>query len=67
MPTTLNVSNIHCGACARRVTAAIEKAEPAAQPKVDVASGKVTLAAVADMAAILAALAKAGYPASVSP
>jgi copper chaperone len=67
MPMTLNVSNIHCEACARRVTAAIETAEPAAHPKVDVGSGKVTLDTASDMAAILAALAEAGYPASVSP
>lgn len=66
MSTILSVSNIHCGACASRVTKAIQKVEPAAVPQVDVATGRVTLDKVGDIAAILAALDKAGYPASVA-
>lgn len=67
MATTLTVSNMHCEACARRVATAIEKAEPGAEPKVDVASGKVTLPSVSDVASILASLDKAGYPAQLAP
>jgi copper chaperone len=66
MSTILSVSNIHCGACASRVTKAIQKVEPAAVPQVDVATGRVTLDKAGDIAAILAALDKAGYPASVA-
>ncbi len=66
MSTILSVSNIHCGACASRVTKAIQKVEPAAVPQVDVATGRVTLDKAGDIAAILAALDKAGYPASIA-
>lgn len=66
MSTILSVSNIHCGACASRVTKAIQKVEPAAVPQVDVATGRVTLDKAGDIAAIFAALDKAGYPASLA-
>lgn len=66
MSTILSVSNIHCGACASRVTKAIQKVEPSAVPQVDVATGRVTLDKAGDIAAILAALDKAGYPASLA-
>lgn len=66
MSTILSVSNIHCGACASRVTKAIQKVEPSAVPQVDVATGRVTLDKAGDIAAILAALDKAGYPASIA-
>jgi copper chaperone len=65
MPTTLNVSNMHCEACARRVGNAIRKTEPAAQPRVDLAAGKVFVDSDIDVAAVVAALGQAGYPASV--
>lgn len=67
MLTTLTVGNIHCEACARRVTLAIQKAEPTSQPKIDVATGTVTLDTPRDIAAIMAALDKAGYPARPTP
>ena len=66
MSTILSVSNIHCGACASRVTKAIQKVEPSAVPQVDVATGRVTLDKAGDIGAILAALDKAGYPASLA-
>ncbi|MCU0883931.1 MAG: heavy-metal-associated domain-containing protein [Beijerinckiaceae bacterium] len=66
MSTILSVSNIHCGACAARVTKAIQKVEPAAVPVVDVATGRVTIDTAADIASIIAALDKAGYPASLA-
>jgi copper chaperone len=63
MSTILNVSNIHCEACAKRVAGAIMRTEPDARAQVDVASGIVTVENAVDVAAILAALDKAGYPA----
>lgn len=66
MSTILSVSNIHCGACAARVTRAIQKVEPSAAPEVDIATGRVTIDKAGDIAAILAALDKAGYPASIA-
>lgn len=65
MPTILDVRNIHCGACAQRVTNAIRQADPRAVPTVDPSSGTVTMEPPADLAAVLAALDKAGYPATV--
>lgn len=66
MSTILSVNNIHCGACAARVTKAIQKVEPSAVPQVDVATGRVTFDKTGDIETILAALDKAGYPASLA-
>lgn len=66
MIITLNVGNIHCGACAARVTKAIQRVEPAITPVVDVEKGRVTLDGPKDMPAIIEALDKAGYPASLA-
>ncbi|MCO4053271.1 MAG: heavy-metal-associated domain-containing protein [Bosea sp.] len=66
MIITLDVANIHCGACAARVTKAIQKVEPTISPLVDVEKGRVTLDGPKDMPAILASLDKAGYPASLA-
>jgi copper chaperone len=66
MIITLDVENIHCGACAARVTKAIQKAAPELQPVVDVTKGRVTLENPADMQPILDALDKAGYPARLA-
>jgi copper chaperone len=66
MIITLDVENIHCGACAARVTKAIQKAAPELQPVVDVPKGRVTLENPPDMKPILEALDKAGYPARLA-
>jgi copper chaperone CopZ len=64
MSLILAVSNIHCESCAKRVTLAIQKAEPEAKTTVDVATGRVTVENGQAVEAIVAALEKAGYPAT---
>jgi copper chaperone len=60
---TLSVDNIHCEACARRVTNALLKAAPQAAVTVDVPTGRVTIGGVsAPRADLEAALKAAGYP-----
>lgn len=60
----LKIDGMHCGACVRRVTMTLEKT-----PGVKV--GSVALGAAGleteDVAVVLAALAKAGYPAQIAP
>jgi len=58
----IEVEGMHCGACVKRVRAALEKV-----PGVTVVGVEIGTATVAgDVAAIVAALEKAGYPARVS-
>jgi copper chaperone CopZ len=60
---TFSVDNIHCEACARRVTNALVKADAAAVVSVDVKTGAVTVAgASVPRDRLTAALADAGYP-----
>ncbi len=66
MSMILHVDNIHCGACAKRVDAAIRKAAPEAKADVNIESGKVTVEGAGDAASILASLEKAGYPARLA-
>ncbi len=67
MTTILHVEKMHCDACARRVTKAVEQAAPGATVAVDLAAGRVTVQSAgerqADAAAIAAAVTAAGYPA----
>jgi copper chaperone len=64
MPLTLDVKAMHCDACARRVTKAVEKAAPGAKVAVDLEGGRVTIDGAADAGAVAAAITAAGYPAS---
>jgi copper chaperone len=60
---TLRIDNMHCGSCVRRVTQAL-----AAEPGVEVKEVRIGAARFASpesvpAEAVIAALAKAGYPA----
>ena len=61
MANKLDVEGIHCGSCARRITAAIQKIEPGAHVKVDVATGAVEVDARLDRAEVVKAIEGAGY------
>jgi copper chaperone len=63
METTLRIDGMHCGACVRRVTMALNKVEGTAVEEVQVGIARVTTAAGPEV--LVAALAKAGYPAHV--
>ena len=58
------IDNMTCGGCARSVTRAIQKLDPAAQVEADQASHEAKVQSSADPGALLAALAEAGYPAT---
>ncbi len=61
--TTLRIENMHCGACVRRVTMALNKIPGTQVEEVQVGAARIeTTAAPAE---VLAALGKAGYPAHV--
>jgi copper chaperone CopZ len=61
--TTLRIENMHCGACIRRVTQTLNGL---AGTKVeDVQIGGAHVESTVEPEVILAALAKAGYPARV--
>jgi copper chaperone len=64
LPMELKIEGMHCGACVRRVTQALEKT-----PGVKVESVVIGAAviAAADAEAALAALRKAGYAAQPAP
>ncbi len=62
MTTELTLEDMHCGACARRVTAAIREVAPQAKIDIDVAQRRVRLDGAEDLAAVRRALADAGYP-----
>jgi copper chaperone CopZ len=61
MATTLRIENMHCGACIRRVTQTLQGV-PGTQVE-DVQIGGAHVESTAEPGVILAALAKAGYPA----
>ena len=58
------VPDMHCGGCVRRVTKAVQSVDPAARVEADVPSREVRVEGSADPAALMAALAEAGYPAT---
>lgn len=58
------VPDMHCGGCVRRVTKAVQSVDPAATVEADVPSREVRVEGSADPAALMTALAKAGYPAT---
>jgi copper chaperone len=62
----LQIPDMHCGACIRRVTRAIQGVDSAAQIEANAESREATVQSSADPAALMAALAEAGYPATPS-
>jgi copper chaperone len=59
---TVSVPNMECGGCAQAVTRAVLKLDAGAQVKPDVPSKLVEIVSTAPDAAVLEALAKAGFP-----
>ncbi len=65
--TTFDVKEMSCGMCVKHVTQAVQKAQPGAEVKVDLASGKVEVSpAPQDPAALAKVITDAGYPAQVA-
>ncbi|MFN3260756.1 MAG: heavy-metal-associated domain-containing protein [Pikeienuella sp.] len=56
------IEAMHCGGCARGVTAAIRSVDPAAAVEADPPSRAVTVTTDRPRAAIVAALEAAGFP-----
>ena len=57
-----DVPDMSCGACARRVTKAVQGVDPAAQVEADLPTREVRIQSSADPAALRKALDDAGYP-----
>ncbi len=64
MERTLRIEGMHCGACVRRVTMALNKVEGTAVEEVQVGMARVKTEAAPEV--LVAALAKAGYPAQAA-
>ncbi len=60
--TTFQVQGMTCGHCERAVTQAVQQVDPAAQVRIDRASGKVDVDSTALREALAAAIAEEGYP-----
>lgn len=68
MHATLKVNGMTCGNCVKHVTKAASKVPGVAEPKVDLATGKVEVEfdpQQASVDAIVQAISKAGYAAEV--
>lgn len=59
----LTIPAMTCGGCVRAVTKAIRDVSPEARVEADVPRRRVTVSGAADLAAVRAALAAAGFPA----
>jgi len=67
MTTTFDVKEMSCGNCVKHVTKAVQKLQPGADVKADLATGKVEVSpSPADPAAVAKAITDAGYPAQVA-
>ncbi|WP_159731070.1 heavy metal translocating P-type ATPase [Methylosinus sp. Ce-a6] len=67
MTTTFDVQEMSCGKCVKHVTEAVQKAEPQAQVKIDLATGKVEVSpSPEDPEALARIITEAGYPARVA-
>jgi copper chaperone len=62
---TLRIENMHCGACVRRVTQALEKVQGVHLSEVRVGAARVQAADTVPDGALISAVEKAGYPALV--
>lgn len=65
MTTTFKVEKVHCQSCVKRITSAIQSVKPGTKVSVDIARGLVTVDSE-DRAAVLKAIADAGYPARIA-
>ena len=66
MEITLRIDGMHCGACVRRVTQALQKVEGVEVEEVRVGAARVkSQAGAASEPALLQSLEKAGFPALV--
>ncbi|OAI30155.1 ATPase [Methylosinus sp. R-45379] len=67
MTTTFDVQEMSCGKCVKHVTEAVQKAEPQAQVKIDLATGKVEVSpSPKDPEGLAQIITDAGYPARVA-
>lgn len=64
-PITFAIDGMHCGACVKRVRAALDKVPGVAVGDVGIGTATVTLTNAGE-ADVLAALEKAGYPAKAA-
>ena len=68
MDVKLSVDGMHCGACVRRVSKALEGVRGVAPARVDIGSAEVSYDPNSTkLEALLAALKKAGYTARETP
>ncbi|MGO1766496.1 heavy metal transport/detoxification protein [Advenella sp. S44] len=58
-----HIENMTCGACVRRVTAAVHSIDPAAQVTADVGEHRVQVQSAGTQEQLMAVLDEAGYPA----
>lgn len=65
--TKLRIENMHCDACVRRVRQALEKMEGVRVGDVRVGGARVEAPENLPESALLSAVEKAGYPATVEP
>ncbi len=63
---TLNVKGMSCEGCANAVKKIVARNAPQAETQVDLASGTVRIAGVADAHGLAEAISKGGYPATLS-
>ncbi len=60
---TLRIEGMHCGACVRRATQALQKVPGAEVQEVQIGAARVTLPSEAGAASLIESLQKAGFPA----
>lgn len=61
MNQSFDVKGMSCGHCVQAVTNAVKAVDPAAEVKVDLASGKVEVKSEQDRAALAKAIQEEGY------
>ncbi|MGB9030906.1 MAG: cation transporter [Acidobacteriaceae bacterium] len=64
---TLRIENMHCGACVRRVTQALEKVDGVQVGEVRIGAARVQARDDVREGTLVSAVEKAGYPALVEP
>lgn len=63
--TTFHLPNMSCGHCKAAVKNAVHALDPEAKVTFDMAARQVSVETAADMTKVQAAIAQAGYPATV--
>ena len=61
MNQLFQVQGMSCGHCVKAVTEAVQAVDPAAEVRVDLASGKVEVQSVAEREALAGAIREEGY------